>query len=76
MGVCYLFPSSFINVIPLGFIIFIIFLMKGYIMKMKEAILEQAEIEAVDHYQKEFGELNRYEQEECIRIAENKLLGI
>ena len=45
-------------------------------MKMKEAILEQAEIEAVDPYQKEFGELNRYEQEECIRIAENKLLGI
>ena len=60
-------------VIPLGFIIF---LMKGYIMKMKEAILEQAEIEAVDHYQREFGELDRYEQDECIRIAENKLLGI
>tara|TARA_X000001388_G_scaffold77612_1_gene79458 strand:+ start:1901 stop:2119 length:219 start_codon:yes stop_codon:yes gene_type:complete len=65
--------SSLYYVIPLGFIIF---LMKGYIMRMKEAILEQAEIEAVDHYQREFGELNRYEQDECIRIAENKLLGI
>lgn len=69
-----LLPFSLLYVvIPLGFIIF---LMKGYIMKMKEAILEQAEIEAVDHYQREFGELDRYEQDECIRIAENKLLGI